>query len=148
MAARYSVQGKTVVVTGAARGIGAEAARRLAQRGARVACIGLEPEELEKVARACGNDSVWFEADVTDLDSLRNAVEATVDRTGGIDVVIANAGIGAAGPIRLMPPEVFERVIDVNLLGVYRTFHATLPHVLERRGYMLGVSSLAAIAGG
>jgi len=134
-----------VLITGAARGIGAEAARHVADRGARVACVGLEPEELEKVARACGPDALWFEADVTDLDALERAVAGTVDRTGGIDVVIANAGIGAGGPLRTMPPEVFQRVIDVNLLGVYRTIHACLPHVLDRRGYILPVASLAAL---
>src|SRR4051812_33880149 len=97
MAAGYSLQGKTVLVTGAARGIGAEAARQLAGREARIACVGLEREGLEKVARACGSASFALEADVTDMASLQRAVDATVERTGGIDVVIANAGIGAGG---------------------------------------------------
>src|ERR671933_512224 len=97
--ARYSLQGKTVLVTGAARGIGAETARQAANRGARVACVGLEPEELERVAHACGRGALWFEADVTDLHSLEHAVAATVEETGGIDVVVANAGIGAGGSV-------------------------------------------------
>jgi NAD(P)-dependent dehydrogenase (short-subunit alcohol dehydrogenase family) len=146
VAERYALQGKTVLITGAARGIGAEAARQLAGRGARVSCVGLEPEELERVASACGGGALWFEADVTDRAAVDRAVAGTVEATGGIDVVIANAGVGAAGSIRQMPPEQFERVIDVNLLGVYRTIHACLPHVLDRRGYILPVASLAAIA--
>src|SRR3954462_2842290 len=102
MAGRYSLQGRTVLITGAARGIGAEAARQVAGRGARVACVGLEPEELERVAYTCGPEALWFEADVPDLDALERAVARAVDRTGGIDVVIANAGIGSAGTVRHM----------------------------------------------
>jgi NAD(P)-dependent dehydrogenase (short-subunit alcohol dehydrogenase family) len=145
VAGRYSLDGKAVLITGAARGIGAEAARQLARRGARVSCVGLEPEELERVARDCGNGALWFEADVADRASVERAVAATVEATGGIDVVIPNAGIAPHAAFRHMPPEAFERVVDVNLLGVYRTIHACLPHVLERRGYVLPVSSLSAL---
>lgn len=145
VAGRYSLDGKAVLITGAARGIGAEAARQLAGRGARVSCVGLEPQELERVARDCGNGALWFEADVTDRASVDRAVAATVEAMGGIDVVIANAGIAPHAAVRLMPPETFQRVIDVNLLGAYRTIHACLPHVLERRGYILPVASLAAL---
>lgn len=145
MPARYSLQGKTVMITGAARGIGAEAARQLAGRGARVACVGLEPEELERVARACGSGSFWLEADVTDRSAVERAAAATVARTGGIDAVVANAGIGASGSVRDMPPETFERVLEVNVLGVYRTVRACLPQIVERRGYVLTLASLAAL---
>jgi NAD(P)-dependent dehydrogenase (short-subunit alcohol dehydrogenase family) len=141
----YSLQGKTVLITGAARGIGADAARRVAGRGARVALVGLEPEELEKVAGECGPQALWFEADVTDAAALENAINATVDQTGGIDVVIANAGIAAGGPMRYMPEETFRSVIEVNLIGVWRTLRLTLPHVIERRGYLMPVASMAAI---
>jgi len=137
------VRGKTVLITGAARGIGAETARRLAARGARLSLVGLEPELLESVAAECG-DAAWFEADVTNRDALDGAVEGTLDRFGGIDVVMANAGIGGLGTMRGMEPSGWERVIEVNLLGVYRTVHACLPHVIERRGYVLPVASMAA----
>jgi NAD(P)-dependent dehydrogenase (short-subunit alcohol dehydrogenase family) len=143
--ANYSLQGKTVLITGAARGIGADAARRLAGRGARVALVGLEPEELEKVAHDCGPQALWFEADVTDAAALENAINGTVDETGGIDVVVANAGIAAGGPMRYMPEESFRSVIEVNLIGVWRTLRLTLPHVIERRGYLMPVASMAAI---
>ena len=137
------VRGKTVLITGAARGIGAETARRLAARGAQLSLVGLEPELLESVAAECG-DAAWFEADVTDHAALDAAVEGTVDRFGGIDIVMANAGIGAAGTMRGMDPRGWERVVEVNLLGVYRTIHACLPHIIERRGYVLPVASIAA----
>jgi NAD(P)-dependent dehydrogenase (short-subunit alcohol dehydrogenase family) len=142
----YPLNGKVVLITGAARGIGAAAARALAARGARLALVGLEPEELERVAAECGPEAAWFEADVTDAAALEAAVEATVERLGGIDVVIANAGIGTGGSVRMIDPEVFERVIEVNLLGSWRTVRAALPHVIARRGYVLQIASSAAIA--
>src|SRR4051794_23862555 len=117
----YSLQGKTAVITGAARGIGADAARRIAARGARVSLIGLEPDELRKVARSCGDQTLWFEADVTDADALKSAIDTTAQRAGGIDVVIANAGIAAGGPMRYMAEDSFRAVIEVNVVGVWRT---------------------------
>jgi NAD(P)-dependent dehydrogenase (short-subunit alcohol dehydrogenase family) len=134
-----------VLITGAARGIGAESARRLAAKGMKVALVGLEPKELARVAADCGPDAVWFEADVTDRDQLQAAVDGTVERLGGIDAVVANAGIAIGGPTRLADPESFERVIEINLLGVYRTIHACLPQIVERQGYVLIVASMAAI---
>jgi NAD(P)-dependent dehydrogenase (short-subunit alcohol dehydrogenase family) len=141
----HSLHRKTVLITGAARGIGADAARRVAQRGARVALVGLEPDELRAVAAGCGPDALWFEADVTDAAALESAVNGTVEQAGGIDVVVANAGIAAGGPMRYMPEESFRAVIEVNLIGVWRTLRLTLPHVIERRGYLLPVASMAAI---
>ena len=137
--------GKVVLITGASRGIGAAVARRLASEGATLALVGLEPDELKKVAEDCGPDAGWWEADVTDTESLRTAVEAVVERYGRIDVVVANAGIAAPGFSRSMDPAVWERVLDVDLYGVWRTVHLTLPHLLESKGYLLLVSSLAAI---
>jgi hypothetical protein len=90
---------------------------------------------------------LWQEADVTDRASLRAAVAATVEQLGGIDVVVANAGIGTYGTIEHVDPEVWTRTIDVNLNGVFHTVQATLPHVLERRGYVLVVASVASLMG-
>ena len=140
----WNLSGKTVLITGAARGIGAESARRLAARGAKVSLVGLEPEELERVARQCGADAAWFECDVTDWEALESAVEGTVERFGGIDVVIANAGIAPMGMVRSVDPAAFERTLEVNMMGVWRTVRACLPHVIERRGYVLAIASLAA----
>ena len=106
---------KVVLITGASRGIGAAVARQLASEGATLALVGLEPDELKKVAEDCGPDAGWWEADVTDTDSLRTAVEAIAERYGRIDVVMANAGIAAPGFSRSMDPAVWERVLDVDL---------------------------------
>ena len=142
----YSVSGKTVFVTGAARGIGAESARRLHAKGANVALVGLEPELLEQLAAELGDRAAAFEADVTDADALERAVDDAVDRFGGIDVAIANAGINMSGTIANGRVEAIERVLDVNLMGVWRTDRAVLPQIIERKGYLLNIASLAAVS--
>lgn len=141
---RYALPGRTVLVTGAARGIGEAAARRLHARGANVTLVGLEPELLERHAAELGERAAWFEADVTDPAALERAVAGTVERFGGIDVGIANAGIHSIGSLLSAPRESLERVVEVNLLGVLRTDLALLPQIVERRGYLLNVASLAA----
>jgi NAD(P)-dependent dehydrogenase (short-subunit alcohol dehydrogenase family) len=133
-----------VMITGAARGIGAESARQLYARGHELALVGLEPAELEARAAELGAGAEAFECDVTDRDALARVVEQIADRFGGIDVVIANAGVATVGTVATLEPDEFERVIEVNLLGVYRTVKAALPHVTERHGYILVVASLAA----
>ncbi|HEV2062394.1 MAG TPA: SDR family NAD(P)-dependent oxidoreductase, partial [Solirubrobacteraceae bacterium] len=142
---RYDVAGKVVLVTGAARGLGLEAARRLHGLGASVALVGLEPEELERRAAELGDRAWWYEADVTDLEAMRSAAAACAERFGGIDVVIANAGIAANGTVASIDPAAFDRTIEVNLLGVFRSVRATLAHVVARRGYVLIVSSASAL---
>lgn len=144
--APYDVNGRTVFITGAARGIGAESARRLHAKGANVALVGLEPERLEALAAELGDRSAVFEADTTDTEALERAVAGTVERFGGIDVAIANAGIQRSGAVMTADPQAIERTIEVNLLGVWRTDRAVLPHIVERKGYLLNISSLSAIS--
>jgi NAD(P)-dependent dehydrogenase (short-subunit alcohol dehydrogenase family) len=144
----WRLDGKTVFITGAARGIGAETARQLRAKGAKLALAGLEPELLERLAGELGPDAAWFEADVTDREGVEAAVAGAVERFGGIDVVMANAGVATGGPVGVIDPDDFERLIDVNLLGVWRTVRAALPHVSARRGYILPIASLAAAVHG
>jgi NAD(P)-dependent dehydrogenase (short-subunit alcohol dehydrogenase family) len=135
-----------VLISGPARGIGEETARRLARRGARLALVGLEPERLDRLAREIGEErAAWFEADVRDADAVERAVVSSVERFGSIDVVVANAGVAPVGTVAGIGREDFERTIDVNLLGVWRVVRSCLPHVIERRGYVLSIASLAAI---
>lgn len=138
-----SLAGRRVLVTGAARGIGAALAQRLASRGARLAVIGLEPEALADVARFCG-DAPWSVCDVTDRVSVETAVNESAARLGGLDVVVANAGVAAQLPLVGGDPEIFEKTISVNLLGVYYTLRAAGPHISHPNGYALAISSLAA----
>jgi NAD(P)-dependent dehydrogenase (short-subunit alcohol dehydrogenase family) len=143
---RYEIAGRTVFITGAARGIGAEAARRLHRKGANVALVGLEPERLQSLAAQLGERALALEADVTDLSALQAAVAATVDRFGGIDVGIANAGIAFTGPLASAPVEQVERTLAVNFLGVWRTDRALIAQISEKQGYLLNIASLAAVS--
>ncbi len=140
----YDVAGRTVLVTGAARGIGAATAQRLHAAGANVCLVGLEPDALGALADRLGERAAWFEADVTDYDALVAAVDGAIARFGSIDVAIANAGLQFMGRMATMPREQFERTIEVNLLGAWRTNRAVLGEIVRNRGYLLNVSSLAA----
>lgn len=140
------ISGKVVLITGPARGIGAELARMLAARGARLSLVGLEPDRLAALARELGDGHVWFECDVTDQAALERAVEGTARTLGGIDVVVANAGIASNSTVAVGAVDALVRTIEVNLIGVVRTVSATLPHVTSARGYYLLVSSAAALA--
>jgi NAD(P)-dependent dehydrogenase (short-subunit alcohol dehydrogenase family) len=140
------LQGKVVFITGAARGIGAAVAAESARRGAKVALAGLEPEELAARAAEIGGDTPHFECDVTDMDSVQAAVDGAVEALGRIDIVLANAGIGTYGTVEKGDPDAWLRTIDINLNGAYRTVRATLPHVLESRGYIGVVASVASFA--
>ena len=140
---RYDLTGRTVLVTGAARGIGEHTARAVAQRGARVALVGLEPDRLAALAEELGPAHAWFEADVTDQAAIDAAVSGAVAALGGVDVVVANAGVANNNTVAVSPVEVVVRTIDVNLVGVVRTVSAALPHVIARRGYVCIVASAA-----
>ena len=131
------------VVTGAARGIGLETARRLSATH-RVALLDLDAAGVERAAAGLG-DAVWAGCDITEPASIGAAIEEVVAECGGLDVCISNAGIAASGALRHLDPDVLAAQLNVNLTGNWRFIHACLPHVIARRGYVLGVASLAAI---
>ena len=140
-----SVNGKVVLITGGANGIGAEVARRLHEKGAKLVLTDLDEVLLKEVATRLGEDRVLAAvADVRDLSAMQNAVDKGIERFGGIDIVVANAGIGTYGSVLQVDPEAFRTLIDVNVVGVFHTVRATLPSVIDRQGYVLIVSSGAA----
>jgi NAD(P)-dependent dehydrogenase (short-subunit alcohol dehydrogenase family) len=139
----HSLAGRRVLITGAARGIGAATAERLHSRGAKVALAGLEPELLAQTAERCGG-APWWECDVTDRAAVETVVESAVAALGGLDVVMANAGIAAQLAIVGGDAEVFDRTLEVNVRGVFNTLRAAGPHISHPGGYALAVSSLAA----
>jgi NAD(P)-dependent dehydrogenase (short-subunit alcohol dehydrogenase family) len=138
-----SLQGRRVVITGAARGIGALLAQRLHERGARVSLLGLEPEQLAAVAEQCGG-APWWECDVTDRDRVAEAIDEVVEQFGGLDVAVANAGIGAQMTLVDGDDSVWDATLAVNLAGTYNLVRAAAGHVSHTNGYFLLTASLAA----
>lgn len=145
MSTAGSLAGRRILVTGAARGIGAALAERLAGRGARLALVGLEPENLAAVAERCGPGTFVGECDVSRTDEIAQAIDVAADALGGLDVVVANAGIATGGPLRSQDVRSWERVIEINLLGVMYTDRAALPHLERSGGYLLNIASTAAV---
>jgi NAD(P)-dependent dehydrogenase (short-subunit alcohol dehydrogenase family) len=141
---QYPLQGRTLFITGGASGIGAEVARQAAQRGARLALVDVDGDAAQKLAASLPS-AIAIEADVRDYDSIVAAVDRTVSTYGGIDVVMANAGIEVAATARGITLDELERIADINFTGVLRTVRATMPHVIDSRGYVLITASLAAI---
>ncbi|MET0191149.1 MAG: short-chain dehydrogenase/reductase [Pseudonocardia sediminis] len=145
----HPVAGRTVLITGAAGGIGTATARALHARGARVVLTDRTRDDVAPLAAELGSRALAVAADVTDHDSVRAAVDAAVAEFGSLDVVFANAGIaGRPSTVAAGDPDEFERVVDVDLLGVWRTVRAALPHVIAARGYVLCCASIYGFVNG
>jgi len=136
---------RTVLITGAATGIGAATARRLGAQGERLVLGGRREQPLADLAAEIGGDDVLVKTcDVTDLKQIEALAAAAIERFGGIDVVFANAGFGAARGFLEETPEHWQAMVLTNVLGVAFTIRATLPHMLERgTGHYLITSSIA-----
>jgi NAD(P)-dependent dehydrogenase (short-subunit alcohol dehydrogenase family) len=150
MATRLDLNGKVALVTGAARGIGFETARQMHLRGASVAVVDIDPEQAREAAERIGERAIGIGADVTDDAAIMRAVSETVERFGGLDVAVANAGIAQSqvATVRSIGSEEWERVFDVDMLGVWRTVRAALPQIVERRGHILVTGSVYSFANG
>jgi NAD(P)-dependent dehydrogenase (short-subunit alcohol dehydrogenase family) len=146
---RYPVRGKVAIVTGGARGIGLATAAELSRRGATVVVVDLDPGASESAAESLPGPALGLAADVTDRGAMQRVVATAVERFGGVDVVVANAGIASRGAtFRAMSPEAFDRVLDVNLHGVHRTVAAALPEIVRRGGHVVVISSVYAFING
>ncbi|KQS00570.1 hypothetical protein ASG12_06730 [Williamsia sp. Leaf354] len=148
MSRRISVEGKVAVITGGASGIGAATARTLASKGAHVVLVDRADTVADAaldLARSKGNRHLGLRADVTDSASLTAAIATVIDNYGCIDILVANAGVAEAGTVVVTPIDALVRTVEVNLIGVMRTVHAALPHVIDQRGHILIVSSAAAL---
>ncbi|MGW0087316.1 short-chain dehydrogenase/reductase [Streptomyces sp. NPDC003393] len=139
------LQDRTVVITGAARGLGAALAHELTRRGARLALLGHERPGLEALAASLSTDAMAVEVDVTDNSALDAAAREVRGRLGRPSAVVANAGIAEGGPFATSDSSSWRRVIDVNLTGSAHTARAFLPDLTATAGYFLQVASLASL---
>ncbi len=145
----YDVAGKVVLITGAAQGIGRELAAILSHRGARVVVVDIDEVAARRAADELGLDAHGIGADVADRAQMAAAVDEVVRRFGTLDVVVANAGVTPVpATVRTMDPADFDRVIGINLTGVFNTVHPALDHIVSARGHVVVVSSCAAFAPG
>ncbi|MDO8632429.1 MAG: SDR family NAD(P)-dependent oxidoreductase [Phycisphaerales bacterium] len=149
--AKYDIANKSIIVTGAGGGIGSATARALVQKGAHVVLVDLSATTVDAVASTLPADSVLaLSADVTDVEQMTGVVDAAVGRFGRVDVVFANAGIANDPPTTLAAAnlESYEKVIEVDLLGVVRTIKPALPEIIRNSGYVLLTASLYAFVNG
>ncbi|MFJ4035101.1 SDR family oxidoreductase [Streptomyces griseoluteus] len=142
---KVGLEGQVAVVTGAARGVGELLARKLSARGAKVALVGLEEDELKAVSERLYGESAHWYADVTDHEAMIRVAAEVKERFGKVDIVVANAGVATGGPFADSDPVAWRRVIEVNLIGSAVTARAFLPVLTESRGYLLQIASLAAM---
>lgn len=147
---RYPVKGKVVLITGAGRGLGAATASTLAQRGAHVVVADIDQDSAQRVVATLPNArGLALTCDVTQPDSVTEAVSRTTDEFGGIDVVIANAGImGRGATMRALGPGEVGQVMSVNVAGVVNTVSAAMESVISRRGQIVLISSVFAFLNG
>jgi NAD(P)-dependent dehydrogenase (short-subunit alcohol dehydrogenase family) len=148
-AEHFDVRGKVALITGGARGIGFGTAKALARRGATLIIVDLDQAACDEAAAQLGGEAIGIAADVTDLGAMQRAVATAAERFGGVDIVMANAGIVSKGAtFRAMSRESFDRVFDVNANGVIRTVEAALPEIVRRRGHVVVVASVYAFVNG
>jgi NAD(P)-dependent dehydrogenase (short-subunit alcohol dehydrogenase family) len=143
------LDGKVAVITGAAGGIGREAALLFSAEGAQVCVADVLDEQGEATAAECG-DAFFAHADVTDPESVRSMYDVTAERYGGIDVLYNNAGIMPPDDASILDtePETWERVHQVNTRGVFLCCKHGIPHLLERGGgSVINVASFVALLG-
>jgi NADP-dependent 3-hydroxy acid dehydrogenase YdfG len=148
-----SLDGRIALVTGASSGIGAATARALAAQGAAVALVARRVDRLEELAgeiRASGGTAVALESDVTERSAAESVVQRAVSELGGLDILVNNAGVMLLGPVLDAPVEEWERMVEINILGLLYCTKAAIPHLLEaaeRQGGVADLVNISSVAG-
>jgi NAD(P)-dependent dehydrogenase (short-subunit alcohol dehydrogenase family) len=140
------VQGQTAIVTGAASGIGFAIARRLGEEGAEILVADIDAAGAKEAADELADeriDAAAIECDVTDREDTATMVDATVERFGGVDALVNNAGIATRAEFADLEPEQWDEVIDVNLTGVFNCSYAAAPELVNGGGAIVNISSMA-----
>ncbi|MFD8419373.1 SDR family NAD(P)-dependent oxidoreductase [Streptomyces sp. NPDC059466] len=136
-----TLEGSVVLVTGASSGIGRATAIALSKAGARVAAGARRADRVRSLAEDAPGEMLALELDVTDPQSVRDAVDATVERFGALDVLVNNAGVMLSGQILGADTTEWTRMVETNLLGSMYAVHSALPHLLRRKGAVVQISS-------
>jgi NAD(P)-dependent dehydrogenase (short-subunit alcohol dehydrogenase family) len=137
---------RVVLITGAASGIGAATALELVAQGGIPVLVDCDAEPLAQMAQRCGPQTLYWVADVTQLQAMQEVVDKTISKLGRIDIVFANAGVAAFGPVAYIDPEAWKRCFEVNVFGVFNTIRAALPAIMKQRGYVLINASSSSFA--
>jgi NAD(P)-dependent dehydrogenase (short-subunit alcohol dehydrogenase family) len=142
----WCVKDRVVLITGAASGIGAATALEVLSQGGIPVLVDCDEEPLLRMARQCGDDALFFVADVTHLAAMQDLVAKTLSVLGRIDVVFANAGVAAFGPVAHVDPLAWQRCVEVNIMGVFNTVRSALPGLIQQQGYVLINASVSSFA--
>jgi NAD(P)-dependent dehydrogenase (short-subunit alcohol dehydrogenase family) len=142
----FPLQGLVVLITGAASGIGAATAIEVLNTGGIPVLVDCDAQPLAQMAQQCGGGVLYFVADVTDLDAMLAVVAQTLAVLQRIDVVFANAGVAAFGPVAYVDPHAWQRCVEVNIFGVFNTVRAAIPALIAQRGYVLINASVSSFA--
>jgi NAD(P)-dependent dehydrogenase (short-subunit alcohol dehydrogenase family) len=137
---------RVVLITGAASGIGAATALELVAQGGIPVLVDCDAEPLAQMAQRCGPQTLYWVADVTQLQAMQEVVDKTISKLGRIDILFANAGVAAFGPVTYIDPEAWKRCFEVNVFGVFNTIRAALPAIMQQRGYVLINASSSSFA--
>ena len=143
---KSNLNGRVVFITGAASGIGAATALEVVAMGGAPVLVDCDAVPLAQIASRCGPETLHWVADVTDLQVMQEVVEKTMSTTGRIDIVFANAGVAAFGPVAYIDPVAWKRCLEVNVFGVFNTIRAALPCVMAQKGYVLINASSSSFA--
>ena len=141
-----TLAGRVVLITGAASGIGAATALEVLAQGGTPVLVDCDSGPLAAMAARCNPEPLHLTADVTNLAAMEQAVARTLERHGRIDIVFANAGVAAFGPLAHVDPMAWKRCIEVNVFGVFHSVRAALPAILQARGYVLINASVSSFA--
>ena len=143
---KTALENQVVLITGAASGIGAATALEILTHGGIPVLLDCDAEPLAQMAQRCGPQTLYWVADVTQLQAMQAVVAQTLDKLGRIDMVFANAGVAAFGPLAAIDPDAWKRCIEVNVFGVLNTLRAALPAIIQQRGYVLINASSSSFA--